>query len=494
MNTYIAIDIGASSGRLIQSSIEANGRMVMEETHRFKNGFTKKGQYDCWDIDYLIEEILIGLEKVKKSGISKCYVGIDTWGVDYCLIDKTGKRISESISYRDPRTESAITKLAEKISLEKIYEKTGTQIQPFNTLFQLFVEEREKLERASQLLLIPDYLGYVFTGEAVTEKTNASTMQLLNANTKDWDEELLELVGVERELFPPLVDAGTILGKLQTDQFSEFDLPAATFICIASHDTASAVIGTPGEGEDWAYISSGTWSLLGIETTIANVKRNAFLENYTNEWGAHNTIRFLKNIMGMWLVQEAARMQEYQYSYAELATMASKAPAFQQFIDLNDDRFLNPDNMILEIQKYCEETKQAVPRTAGEIARCIYDNLSLCYACELEKLERLTGTNMKVKKLHIVGGGSNNQFLNQLTANVAGISVEAGPSEATAIGNIVMQMLAVQEIESIKNARKLIKKSFEFHYHEPETIDPKILTNYKKFIKEEEHDYHKAKV
>lgn len=368
------------------------------------------------------------------------------------------------------------------MSLEKLYEKTGIQIQPFNTIFQLFVEEKERLEQAKTLLLIPDYLGYVFTGEKVTEKTNASTMQLLNANTQTWDEELVELIQVDASLFPPLVEAGTVLGELLIDKFPAHDLPAVTIINVASHDTASAVLGTPGYGENWAYISSGTWSLLGIETTIPNVSLEAFQANYTNEWGAHNTIRFLKNIMGMWLIQEVARMQDYQYSYAQLADLAACEPGFQQFIDVNDPRFLNPVNMLEELQAYCQETNQVAPVTPGELARCVYDNLALCYAAELKQLEELSGTEDTIETLHIVGGGSNNRFLNQLTANATQTTVIAGPGEATAIGNLVMQMLSVGEFSTVEAARKAIENSFACEVYQPEAFEASIFVNYLKTI------------
>ena len=339
------------------------------------------------------------LRKIKQNGIEHCYVGIDTWAVDYCLIDKDGTLLGDPIAYRDSRTKKAVEKFQKLMSLETLYEKTGIQIQSFNTIFQLLVEQRALLEKTDKLLLIPDYLGYVFTNQAVTEKTNASTMQLLNPANDTWDEELLDLVGIRKEQLPPLVDAGTILGSLVKEKFPDFDLPEATFVSVASHDTASAILGTPGQGRDWGYISSGTWSLLGVETKVANVSREAFNENYTNEWGAHNTIRFLKNIMGMWLIQEVARMQDYQYSFPELAELAAKEAPFQQFIDVNHESFLNPENMIVAIQDYCQKTGQKIPETPGAIARCIYDNLALCYASELEKLEKMTGTNGKLSKL-----------------------------------------------------------------------------------------------
>lgn len=473
--TYLAIDIGASSGRLMKCQKNPKNKLTLTEIHRFKNGFQRRDGYDYWQIDYLIQEILIGLEKAKQSGITECFVGIDTWGVDYCLIDKQGQRISDPIAYRDPRTNQAVAEVSKAYPLIKLYEKTGTQIQSFNTLFQLFVEEPEKLAKADKLLLIPDYLGYVFTGNMVTEKTNASTMQLLNAGTKTWDQELLDLLGIDESLFPLLVDPGTVLGKIEKERFSTYDLPEATFISVASHDTASAVLGTPAEAGNWGYLSSGTWSLLGIETTVHNVSKEAFYENYTNEWGAHNTIRFLKNIMGMWLIQEVARMQDYRYSYGELAEMARKEPAFQYQIDVNDERFLNPENMILAIQNYCRETQQQIPETAGELARCVYDSLAICYAEEIEKITQLTGG--KLQKLHIVGGGSNNDFLNQLTADCTQIEVIAGPGEATAIGNILMQMLAVGEFSSVEEARKNIKESFPCKIYQPKemTITKKQL-------------------
>ncbi|MBP3040403.1 rhamnulokinase [Bacillaceae bacterium Marseille-Q3522] len=482
INTYIAIDIGASSGRMMKSQITHEGEITLEEVHRFKNGFIAHNNLNYWQIDLLIQEILVGLQKVKKSGIDSCYVGIDTWAVDYCLLDYAGERLSDPVAYRDQRTNHAVTKFAEIISLENLYEKTGIQIQPFNTIFQLFVEDHQKLQQAEKLLLIPDYLGYVFTGKMVTEKTNASTMQLLNAGTKTWDSELLAKIGIHESLFPPLVDPGTILGRLQNEKFIEFDLPNAIFINVASHDTASAVLGTPGIGEDWGYISSGTWSLLGIETNFVNISQKAFFENYTNEWGAHNTIRFLKNIMGMWLIQEVARVQKYRYSYVELAELAEQTPAFQQFIDVNDPIFLNPENMIESIQSYCRNTNQMVPKTPAELARCIFDNLALCYASELEKLEDITGTRNKICKLYIVGGGSNNRFLNQLTSDITNIPVEAGPGEATAIGNVIMQMVTIGEFSNIQEARQAIKNSFECHSYEPKDIDRSIINKYKQFL------------
>lgn len=483
MTIYIAVDIGASSGRLIKSESSSNQQFDLEEVHRFKNGFSKNGQYDCWDIDNLIHEILTGLQKIKQSGIEECVLGIDTWAVDYCLIDREGKLLRLPISYRDKRTNEAVNQFEMKMSLEKLYAKTGIQIQPFNTLFQLFVEDKSILKQTDKLLLIPDYLGYVLTGELVTEKTNASTTQLLNVVTKTWDQDLLEILGMTTNQFPPLVDAGNILGRLQRDRFPQYDLPDVRVINVASHDTASAVIGTPADvADDWAYLSSGTWSLLGVETKLFDVSKRAFQENYTNEWGAHNTIRFLKNIMGMWLIQEIARENNYQYSYPELAEMAAENLAFQRLIDVNDPSLLNPEKMSVAIQHLCEKSGQPIPITIGEIARTIYDSLAICYGMEFEKLECLLGVQDKLKKLHIVGGGSNNDFLNQLTADVIGIEVIAGPSEATAVGNLLMQQIALEDYDSIEKARQAVASSFSFKHFKPQNNYQNILQKYKKIL------------
>ncbi|MDT2743982.1 rhamnulokinase [Enterococcus asini] len=481
MTKYIAVDIGASSGRLMLSSLDEEGKMSLTEIHRFKNGFSETAGADRWQIQHLTTEILKGLAKVKAAGIEECYVGIDTWGVDYCLLDEAGELMEAPIAYRDKRTQEAMADFDEKMPLTELYQRTGIQLMNFNTVFQLLVEDKEKLAKASSLLLIPDYLGYVFTGNQVLEKTNASTMQLLNLTTRKIDSEILAVLEVSEELFPPLVEPGSILGELQQARFPEYDLPKATFITIASHDTASAVVGTPGAGEDWAYISSGTWSLMGAELKDGIATPVAYDANFTNEWGVAGSIRFLKNIMGMWLIQEVARMQDYQYSYAELADMAAKEAPYQQFVNVNDDRFLNPANMIEEFQAYCRETGQKVPETPGEIARCVYDNLALCYAVELKNLQAITGR--KINKLHIVGGGSNNRLLNQLTADACNVTVEAGPGEATAIGNLVVQMVATSGFGDLASARKAVRDSFDLHTYEPSNPDAQaIVEEYETFL------------
>lgn len=457
MNKYAAVDIGASSGRVLLGSV-SNGKIQLEEIHRFKNGFSKKNSLDVWDSEYLLHEILKGLEKLKQAGVTSCTLGIDTWAVDYCLLGKDNLPLQEIVSYRDRRTEDAIESVAEKCSLEEIYQKTGIQFQPFNTLFQLFVEKKELLEKTSSVLLVPDYLTFRLTGEKILEKTNASTMQLLNLETGELDQELVRLLGMNREQFPALVEAGSIIGKIKNEWFPSYDLPEVEVLAIGSHDTASAVVGTPGTGDDWAFLSSGTWSLLGMELEQPIVSEKAYQENYTNEGGVYGTYRFLKNIMGMWLIQEVAKNLNHQYTFPELAELAAEVPAFQYEIDVNDTRFLNPDHMIEAIQAYCKEKGGHVPETPGEIIRCIYDSLALCYQRELETLSELS--NREIKQLIIVGGGGNVRLLNQTVADLTGMTIWAGPTEATALGNLVVQMITKGEFADLMEARKVIQATY----------------------------------
>ena len=465
-NTYVAVDIGASSGRLMLSQLK-NGKMTLKEMHRFKNGFSYKDGHDRWDIDHIIKEILIGLQKIKKAGYNKISLGIDTWAVDYVLIGKDGKKLEDPISYRDSRTDNAIKDLTAEVSKEEIYKKTGIQFLNFNTLYQLFEENKDLLTKTDKIMMIPDYIGYVLTGKAVLEVTNASTTQMLSLREGLFDKHLLEKVNVKQEQFPKLVDAGTPLGKLDKSKFPDYDLPDTDIITVATHDTASAVVGSPGMGHHWAYLSSGTWSLLGTELNVPENGPKAFEENYTNEWGAYGTYRFLKNIMGLWMVQCVKRELNDKYSFSELAEMAGKVKPFEQFININDERFVNPQNMIKEIQAYCRETGQKVPKTPGEICMAIYSNLALFYAQEIKQLNDILG--YKIDTLNIVGGGSNVALLNQLTATVSGIDVYAGPGEATAIGNLTVQMITKSDILNVYLARRIISDSFEIKKYTPQT-------------------------
>ncbi|MBW9317525.1 rhamnulokinase [Bacillus subtilis] len=465
---YTAIDIGASSGRIMVGELN-EGKLDIQEIHRFANGFSQRDGHCFWDIDHLLKQILQGLQKVKTLGYEHCTVGIDTWAVDYVLLDEKGDRLREAISYRDRRTDHTIDKLEHTLSKAAIYQKTGIQFQPFNTIYQLYEEDRELLKKTDKIMMVPDYLGYCLTGKAVTEITNASTTQLLNASTGNLDPELLEAVSVQEQQFAPLTEPGCELGKLRNEWFPDYDLPACKVMTVATHDTASAVIAAPGVNDGWAYISSGTWSLIGIENKTPIITDLALENNYTNERGANNTIRFLKNIIGMWVIQEVRQQLQADYSFQQLAEEAEKTEPFQQFINLNDKRFLNPENMIKEIQHYCRQTGQKIPRTAGELACCIYSNLAIIYAIAIKELETIT--EKPIEQFHIIGGGARNDFLNQLTADMSGKAVYAGPIEATATGNLLMQMIAAKEVKNIKEARQVVRNSFPIKVFTPKDID-----------------------
>lgn len=480
MSVHVAVDIGASSGRVIVAEYEDN-HFEISEVHRFKNGFGQVDGHDRWNIDDLFQIILMGLEKVKERGIEECTLGIDTWAVDYVLV-KDGEKLGHPIAYRDSRTQKGVENVFAKITKEELYSKTGIQFLPFNTVFQYAAEGNDVLRSAEKSLLIPDYLAYQLTGVMVAEETNASTTQLLNLHHKTYDVELLEIAGVTPHQLPELVAAGTYIGDVTDDLRAEYDLPATHVFAVATHDTASAVVGVPATNERFAYISSGTWSLIGTELKEPLITEETQKQNYTNEWGAYETIRFLKNITGMWSIQEIARMLDYQYSYQEMADAAKVIAPFEQFVDLNDERFTNPKNMIEEIQAYCKETNQKVPETVGELTICVYSNLALLYAHELEHLERLTGHSFDV--IHIVGGGSNVSILNQLTATVTGKTVVAGPGEATALGNLLVQMIADGKLESLQHARQFLREQIKLNIFEPQESKNKQLLQQWKQITE----------
>ncbi|WP_018750611.1 rhamnulokinase [Paenibacillus sanguinis] len=468
MTHHIAVDIGASSGRLVLGTLQ-DGKIQLQEIHRFANGFQERDGSCFWNIDALFGEILTGLAKVKAQGIERCTLGIDTWAVDYVLLDQAGNRIQEVYAYRDHRTEHAMQRLAELIPPETVYGKTGIQQLNFNTLYQLFVHDREELARTDSILMVPDYLYYLLTGKKGNETTNASTTQLLNLDTRDFDMELLELLGLRKEQFPGLIEPGSELGALRPELMKQYDLPECRVIVAATHDTASAVLGIPAaKGRHAAYLSSGTWSLLGVELKQPLNDAKAMAANYTNEWGAYGTFRFLKNIMGLWLIQEVRRLDGNRYSFAELADLAAEAEPFRSLIPCNHDRFLNPEHMIEEIQKACEQYGEPVPESIGQVARCIFDSLALSYRTYLEELELLTGQSIDM--LQIVGGGANNKLLCQLTANMLGREVSAGPTESTALGNLAVQMISSNVLPNIAEAREVIAHSFDIRYYKPEPV------------------------
>lgn len=479
MTYHVAIDIGASSGRVIL--VNREDKLEISEIHRFKNGFTKNNGHERWNINHLIDEILLGLEKIKACGVETCTIGIDTWAVDYVLLDENGELLAEPVAYRDARTQGMMQKVFEKISKNNVYQKTGIQFLNFNTLYQLCAEDSDLLAKAQTILMVPDYIAYRLTGKKVGEVTNGSTTQYLNIHSRDYDKELLDVAGVDLDKFPDLIETGEIIGNLSSELYATYDLPEAKVVAVATHDTASAVVGVPATGENWAYLSSGTWSLIGVENQEPILSQKAFEENYTNEWGAYKTYRFLKNITGMWTVQEIARMLDYRYTFAEMAEQAYQVEPFLQYVNLNDDRFINPNNMITEIQDYCRESGQIVPETVGELVMCVYSNLALAYAHEWTILENLIGHKLDV--LHIVGGGSNVKLLNQLTADVIGKPVIAGPGEATAFGNIMVQMITSGELQDLKEARLWLSEHQSLECYEPRPIaDRDHLEIYKKTV------------
>ncbi|MFC6650447.1 rhamnulokinase [Paenibacillus rhizoplanae] len=468
MTHHIAVDIGASSGRLVLGQL-VDGSLTLAELHRFSNAFTEQEGSCFWDMDYLLNEIINGLQQAKLRGIHECTLGIDTWAVDYVLLDAEGKRISAVYAYRDHRTDGVMEEVGRLLPPEKVYAKTGIQQLPFNTLYQLYAHDREELETADQILLVPDYLYYRLGGRKMNEVTNASTTQLLNLATRDFDPELLEFLGLRREQFAPLTEPGKELGFLSAELVERYDLPECRLICVATHDTASAVLGVPAQkGRASAYLSSGTWSLLGVELDHPLNDRRAMAANYTNEWGANGTYRFLKNIMGLWLIQEMRRLDGERFSFAELAEQAGVCAGFRSLIPCNHPRFLNPDDMIQEIRQACLESSQPVPQTAGELARCIFDSLALSYRSYLSELEDLIGGRIEV--LQIVGGGANNRLLCQLTADVTGREVLAGPTESTALGNLAVQMIEAGRMADIHEARRIIGQSFAIQSYLPQPV------------------------
>ncbi|MEN8904420.1 MAG: rhamnulokinase [Clostridiales bacterium] len=471
---YVAVDLGASSGRILIGN-KTDNTITFQEVHRFSNNIEEKNNRFYWNIDYLSNELLIGLQKVKQSGYEKCYLGIDTWGVDYVLTDDTGNKLREVLSYRNFSSNKLIDEFSNMISKEKIYVKTGIQFMPFNTLYQLYKDNAYLLENTNNILLMPDYLAYYLTDIAVTELTNASTTQLLNIETKNWDPDLLKILSIKNSQFPKLVEPGTKLGNLKKEKFPKFDLPECTLISVASHDTASAVASTPGFGENWAFLSSGTWSLLGMELKHFINNNIAQKNNYTNEYGYANTNRFLKNIMGLWILQEIRKNNFSNYSFDELEEEAKKSNNFSQYINLNDSRFLNPKNMLEEIQNYCSETNQSIPKSVGEIINAILCNLAIIYSIALDELEKITSKS--INTLHIVGGGAYYNFLNQITADLSNKKVLAGPTEASALGNFLVQMITSGCINDISEGRKIIKNSFEIKEYTPKNTNRENIIN-----------------
>ncbi len=456
---YLAVDIGASSGRHILGSIE-DGRITLEEVYRFENGLVKKDGELCWELDRLFQEILNGMKKCKELGKIPVSMGIDTWGVDYVLLDENEQVLGNTVGYRDRRTTGMDEKVYEIISPEDLYARTGIQKQIFNTIYQLMaVKENhpEYMKAAKDFIMVPDYFHYLLTGNKVNEYTNATTAQLVNPVTKDWDYELIEMLGYNKEMFRSLSMPGTVVGSLKEEIANEVGFQLQV-VLPATHDTGSAVLSVPANDDDFMYISSGTWSLMGLERKEADCSMASMKANLTNEGGYDYRFRYLKNIMGLWMIQSVRHELNDAYSFAQLCEMAEKENDFPSRVDVNDDCFLSPDNMTEEIKDYCRRTGQKVPETIGQLATVIYQSLADSYGETVKEMEALSGRTYS--RIHIVGGGCNADYLNRLTAKATGKSVHAGPTEATAIGNLVAQMLKDGVFASVEEARDTIYHSF----------------------------------
>ena len=476
----IAIDLGASSGRVIQGRL-IEGKFELREIHRFMNETVIEDGQLCWDLDLIFNEILSGLIKCKSFGIAPDSIGIDSWGVDFVLLDVNNEIIGNPVAYRDNRTDDIMDDVFNLISKEGLYEKTGIQFMQFNTLFQLFALKAahpKDINGAKTLLFLPDYINFLMTGNLITEYTIASTSQLLNVHSRDWDHELTELINDNRGMFNPLIQPGVKIGKLSQNVEDNTGLTEVSVVSVPSHDTASAVAAAPTNGKNWAYISSGTWSLMGIEVDRPITSDVALKYNFTNEGGVFGTIRLLKNLMGLWLFQEVKKLLGRDYHYSELISEASASEPFKFLVNPNDQRFFNPENMIDEIKSFCRETGQSIPQRPGEICRCIFDSLAFQYRQVLEELKEVQ--NIPIYAVHVVGGGSQNELLNQLCANATGLDVYAGPVEATALGNLMFQNISLGKIKTLGEGRRIIKKSFDIRKYSP-MIKPELGSKWQFF-------------
>lgn len=461
---YLAVDIGASSGRHMLASMK-DGKMQLEEVYRFPNGMDNKNGTLCWDVDRLITEIKNGLKKCKEIGKIPVSMGIDTWGVDYVLLDKDDNILGDTVGYRDSRTEGMDEKVYEVIPQDDLYARTGIQKQIFNTIYQLMAVKEshpEYLEQVETILMIPDYFNFLLTGVKMNEYTEATTGQLISPKTNDWDYELIDMLGYNSKMFRPVSMPGTVVGDFTEDVQKEVGFNC-TVVLPATHDTGSAVLAVPTNDDDAVYISSGTWSLMGIERKEADCSMESMKANFTNEGGYDHRFRYLKNIMGLWMIQSVKKEFTEDLSFAEICEMASKE-TIPSIVDCNDDCFLAPESMIEAVQKFCRDTDQPVPETVGEISSVIYNSLAKCYGDTVEEIEAITGK--KYSTIYVVGGGSNAGYLNELTAKYTGRKVSAGPSEATAIGNIIVQMLHDGVFASLPEARTCVKESFDVKMYE----------------------------
>ena len=456
---FLAVDIGASSGRHMLGHLE-KGRLVLEEIYRFENGMKQTKEGLCWDIPALFQEIKTGIRRCGELGKIPVSMGIDTWAVDYVLLDEQDQILGDTFGYRDSRTAGMDEEVYRLIPEKELYQRTGIQKQIFNTVFQLMAVKKahpEYLEQARTFLMMPDYFHFLLTGEKRSEYTNATSTQLVNAETKDWDDEVISRLGYPREMFLPLSQPGTQVGVFTKEIEKEVGF-SCQVVLPATHDTASAVMAVPCQEDNCLYISSGTWSLMGTENKKAICTEESRQKNFTNEGGYDFRYRYLKNIMGLWMIQSVRHEEKDQYSFAQLCEMADECSDFPSRVFVNAQEFLAPESMTEAVRQYCEKSGQRVPETTGELAAVIYQSLAKCYGETVQEIEQLTGEHYDT--IHIVGGGANADYLNRLTASQSGRQVLAGPSEATAIGNLMAQMIGKGEFAGLMQARACVAESF----------------------------------
>ena len=467
----LAVDLGASGGRVV-AGIYDGTRLALNELNRFPNEPIKATSGWRWNFDALFEHVKRGIAlAVKEYGQAVVSLGVDAWGVDYGLLDDRGKLLGAPFQYRDRRTDGMEEVAFQRMPRDEIYQRTGIQFLFFNTLFQLLAESKlpDRLNEAGHLLFMPDLIHYFLTGVCVNEKSIASTSQLLDPYTQTWERGIIKAMGFPERIFGKLVDAGTMLGELQSEVAGETGAKKLRVIAPAGHDTASAVVGVPAEESEPGFLSSGTWSCFGRELNRPAISEESFRATFSNEGGVFGTTRFLKNIAGMWLLQECKRIWEAEgksTSYAELVVQAEKSPPFAAWIDPDACDFQAPANMVHALNRFCNRTGQPAPTDLGAITRLILESLALKYRFVKESLARVTGRS--VDRIYIVGGGSQNHLLNQFTADALDCTVVAGPVEAASIGNLIMQLHALGEIGPLREGRSLIRRSFETKIFEPQ--------------------------
>jgi len=470
---YIAVDLGAESGRVMIGSI-STGKLVLEEIHRFGNGPIEENGSLRWDFYKLLSEIKTGIGKaVKEAGDEIRGIGIDSWGVDFGLLDAEGELIENPYHYRDSRTEGMREKAYEIMGKRAIYDNTGIQFMVLNSVYQLLamrLKEPETLAKAAHLVFVGDLFTYFLCGQVFAEYSLASTSQFMDMKTGKWSKAVLDGLSLPADIMPKIVDPGTVVGCLSDELRNELGCGTIPVIAVGSHDTASAVAAVPAAGDaNWAYLSSGTWSLMGVEIPEAIINDKTFQYEFTNEGGVEKTIRLLKNIMGLWPVQECRRQWQREgadLSYPELTAMAEKAEPFARKIDVDDESFLAPGDMPKRINEYLVRTGQKPVDEKGQMVRCILENLALKYRSIVKAIEDVTGDEIEV--MHIVGGGIQNELLCQFTANAIGKKVITGPIEATASGNILMQAIATGFVKSLAEAREIVRNSFELKEYQPQ--------------------------